>query len=1338
MKRFMISGILSLLLEASMVSPVLGACDLIVTDIWADENGQTNYQVMNIGDEASPDSWNIVLWIDGQKKETIIPGIKINSKSRFDGVMKTTLPSQYNTVYELIIGVDQDKVVDENNETNNLLTRRWNLPEPPDFMMGPYVTFADTTNAMIEFMVTPGFANARIYIGRDSISLEKVYESLQPDMMFYVNLQGLEPGTIYHYKVELFNEYEQSTTSKVRLFTTKESEDSVEPQVELKKFVKPVGQPLMILQPDVSDDKGVDYVAFYLGKKLLGIDYSSPFQWELRRLDLGQILTDIQVEARAFDRAGNMATVSTVFDFFHNPNGPEILLNPELPTSTDETLDVNATITETDDGIDTVRFYIDGVKVEEQNYHLYIPRDGIDYYPPSITFEYSVSPSFVGDGDHTLTIVAIDSESEMNQIQRTINFQRPVLERPDFEVTSHVYGYGTAENYIEIVVNARNISTMDARSFRLDNYTLRNYQIYETSATISPARPEFAPTFKIEHVEGGSKLTMDSGTIVLPPGTGISIRMKAVPLLTDGSMTDAGFDGAEIYFAGDWQQGSTSGIGYWTSPVIEPNGSGVGMTMEELHRFLTLRSDYILLTSPEALFNWYGGGYDWADDAPESALRNDVHDFLVDIARLAIVRNGVMAFVDAYTERTEISHLLGSGDAWSSRMAKGYSDNGYLLLIGEAQILPADSLVVTATFCPMQRIYPSDVRYANTKGDSWEPELNVGRIIGNSISELRTSIQTSLNVARGEPGWDFGRFKSVIYAGDGDGAENFRECARNLLYQAGLIFAPTVYEEVYGTSLETLFQSDIADADYIVYRGHGNPEGWADVTSTGYINSAVLGAGHPLVAGWTCLSGEYERWDDYFFIGLGEAFMRSGAGCFIGAVEESPRSENSDAARWFQSYWLDNNQDAGTALRNVKRRFVTDSVFDWANYQTRRWTAEYNLYGDPKYGVDSIVSALTSRKFMLENDQLPELVPGELFEIKIPEYIVTDNNDGTVSFQIPGQRTLGVPGNPVVPEYEQRVKIPEGFRVTRFSLVQKETETTINAEVVKYIDAVDSSYDYIPVDENDFRQEDYQYWPPVDYEWKVEHKDQHDELVLKVYPLKVLPSRGIVSFFDDFKFDFSVMDVSMITVDVLDQMEQLDPNTSFSTRIRAENSGEPVDLYLVTEIFQAGYEDPVVGVPSRILHGLTGIANIDVNIDTTSLPSGLYDIRVSLNDNQGELCSDTASFVIKGAALYVDELQAVPVTESGNTMIKFSMNIYNKGSIKTDGTAIMVLRDGTGTVIQKYSQLISDLGAGAKVEVAHDCTIDGKVNDTLTLTGFAQAQEGISNVKTTMVIVPGQ
>ena len=56
------------------------------------------------------------------------------------------------------------------------------------------------------------------------------------------------------------------------------------------------------------------------------------------------------------------------------------------------------------------------------------------------------------------------------------------------------------------------------------------------------------------------------------PGTNIEIRMRAVPLLTDGSMADAGFDDGEIHFSGSWQQGSTFGIGDWTSPVIEPNG----------------------------------------------------------------------------------------------------------------------------------------------------------------------------------------------------------------------------------------------------------------------------------------------------------------------------------------------------------------------------------------------------------------------------------------------------------------------------------------------------------------------------------------------------------------------------------------------------------------------------------------------------------------------------------------------------------------------------------------------------------------------------------------------
>jgi hypothetical protein len=85
---------------------------------------------------------------------------------------------------------------------------------------------------------------------------------------------------------------------------------------------------------------------------------------------------------------------------------------------------------------------------------------------------------------------------------------------------------------------------------------------------------------------------------------------------------------------------------------------------------------------------------------------------------------------------------------WTEKLDPNWATEGYLLIIGETQIIPAFSESHGAD--GVGRIEASDTTYANTAGESKHPELCIGRIVGNNAARLTKPIQTSLDIIRGD------------------------------------------------------------------------------------------------------------------------------------------------------------------------------------------------------------------------------------------------------------------------------------------------------------------------------------------------------------------------------------------------------------------------------------------------------------------------------------------------------------------------------------------------------------------------------------------------------------
>ena len=143
-------------------------------------------------------------------------------------------------------------------------------------------------------------------------------------------------------------------------------------------------------------------------------------------------------------------------------------------------------------------------------------------------------------------------------------------------------------------------------------------------------------------------------------------------------------------------------------------------------------SDYLLITAPSALKSHYV-----ADDADE---------LMADMAWLAQLNQGVLAYWDPNLSKENLNALLQDQSQWTSRLHPKFSQQygGYVLLVGETEVIPS---ATTGPFDNNVNVNFSDHFYAATDSGAVlaPPDLLVGRIIGDTAADLDRVILNSID-----------------------------------------------------------------------------------------------------------------------------------------------------------------------------------------------------------------------------------------------------------------------------------------------------------------------------------------------------------------------------------------------------------------------------------------------------------------------------------------------------------------------------------------------------------------------------------------------------------------
>lgn len=209
-----------------------------------------------------------------------------------------------------------------------------------------------------------------------------------------------------------------------------------------------------------------------------------------------------------------------------------------------------------------------------------------------------------------------------------------------------------------------------------------------------------------------------------------------------------------------------SGLDEWTIPcpcVRTEDGLRLDDEVDSAIAF----SDYLMVTNPDACLSELGASA----------------DVLSEMAFLAYHRNGTLGYPSG-TGSDDPAWIRDCIRTWGATMtgsddtSGGYLSNGYLLLVGETEILPAWTVntpnIHWSDGTTTTQVHYSDLPYGDFSSSDNRPELCVGRIIGDSADALIQGLQAGLYSS-------FDRSYGVSTSGSEGDWENFVRNARDIV-----------------------------------------------------------------------------------------------------------------------------------------------------------------------------------------------------------------------------------------------------------------------------------------------------------------------------------------------------------------------------------------------------------------------------------------------------------------------------------------------------------------------------------------------------------------------------
>jgi len=1021
-----------------------------------------------------------------------------------------------------------------------------------------------------------------------------------------------------------------------------------------------------MVHADASDNTGVERVEFYVDGELVFTDYSPPYEFVLDsgKYDNGEH----ELSGKAFDLAGKTSSddmavgVANVKD----KTAPTVIITyPQENDTVSGKVSVKANLSD-DTGLAQCFFRVDG------NFEGF---EGFQSYPKNKTVTFEWDTRFVTDGKYRLAVEAYDKDGKYGfDTCDVVVSQPPTAPVPKLKVTKHEVTRN--KNFFKVTLTVDNVGGADARNVIVQDF-LRSFQPIPGYTYFANVEARFTPST----MYGDAVIT---SIINFAPGASATYDYIAVPVLVyPNPPTPSIGDTVKLWYE------DANGVEYSEeikSPVVQTT-NGEALYTSYLNALKT--ADYLLVTNPQRLVWWNNGA--------------DTDALLCSMAKLARYKSGVLGYLDVYDSNT-FRNLIKQGGDWSSKLINGWDANGYLLIVGEVEIVPswvrAVATVLTThgdkTWKPL-----TDYPYASTYGDDLKPELSMGRIIGNNAKELRNLIETSINVYLQTTGYGFDWSDMLLVSGYPCGMGGGSDCM-DFKGQVNTVSGELSKKNPSGTQskihtpdysqyspqtgkinidyskmvIQSVFFNVTKNRDIIFLAGHGNAWGCDAIVAGSVISQAnPFGSTNPFIFASSCLAGTYYDFHNPTskLFGIAEAFLSKGTGAYLGATESG--GWESQSKRFFEKW--DKGEPVGLGVKQTKRS-LGDGDLD------RIWSAIYHLYGDPKYGW-FITLLPGSGGSTSSQDQ-----PASSSVVLIPGYEVTQV-EGMDYVEIPGGGVLFEVGKPLVPYYQVFYDYPAGYQIQDVVMTGISQPTTIPGLKIP-------SPDFVPLAGGGtslaVSNTSVTGWYPYDaFEWTVFESPDTTTLAITMYPFSYNPSTANAEFYNSFSFgiEYTVSEVEITKLatdkDIYRPGEQVVIDFEFN------NTGAAAkDVVISTAIRRESSGEVVNNLPLRTLKSLVGKASYSTTWGSSGFEPGYYVVDAELRDIQGNLLDrKTESFRIGTSSGEITEFTATPGHFNIGDDVETSVTFNNLGQESISGIAIIRVEDESGGIVQEFAQEFTGL-----------------------------------------------
>jgi hypothetical protein len=748
--------------------------DLIVDYVWEDDH-QLHARIKNTGGGAAPASHRAGLFTSDRLIDWAVVTVPLSPGGTADVTFRKFFFECHDAQHTFRVTADIDEEVSEQDETNNSLD--WTTEcdvTPLRIIDGPYArSIMPKTVDIVWKTNKPSDSNALYdrYAGVFGFS----QSSPQQTTEHLIHIKGLTPGTVYQFKVRSATENGQSVESTPGYFRTK-TEGAPAAKIQDLVFEREATDfPCYRITAVIRDENDVDKVEFFADGMRFQTDYTPPFQAVFAPgIVQGEIFRPWTIEAVAVVADGRLSMASLfepayecneiIAEFeWPFPNETFYIPRATAPAGTEIPIRVHAygwdTILHMPGGIELppghsgimleftewpleeVRFYVNTVHigtVPSQADHIYeIPWDAAGMR----VGRYAIRADAIANDQCIQTII---QDIELEEGEPDIVATRQVWREGNaFRVRLNIRNRGTVSYYCDVVRD--NVDGLQPIQDAFDDYNV-----------------SAIPSSDGRHCDVTLDLfTPTSTQYEIRAGRTVRLEYYAVPIQFPGPGSfdyEIGDDPVEV--RDNW------GIDTWTIPCRCVRTED-GIRLDDEIDSAIAGSDYLIVTNPAACLTEFGAAA----------------EVLSEMARLAYHRNGTLGYPsgpgsDDPVWVRDCARMWGATMTGSDGVAGNYLRNGYLLLVGETEILPAwtvNSPDIDWTGGKRSvEVGLSDLPYGDVSSSDNVPELCVGRIIGDSAGALMQAMQSGLYSS-------FDRSYGVATSGAESDWENFVGNVRDIV-----------------------------------------------------------------------------------------------------------------------------------------------------------------------------------------------------------------------------------------------------------------------------------------------------------------------------------------------------------------------------------------------------------------------------------------------------------------------------------------------------------------------------------------------------------------------------